>query len=180
MSARLSAAPCRRQRWAFQLCLASRLLPPLCSDPSQQFPALGLSSLGHLSHTSVSQAKVLISILRALADSCCSQNRRQNLEPTQLLPWVPPMTTWSLLLFPVSVVISKAVGFLLKEWPAFPPLVVTSPDFIWHTWVSCQTWCVGYGCCIWIFSPGRHSPCCKHKCSQSSLQQRWPVCSGMG
>lgn len=104
MCAKLSVAPCRKQRWALKLCLAWRLLPPLCSDPSQQFLALGLSSLGHLSH--FSQPKVFTSILTVLADSRCSQNRLQNLELTRLLPWIPPTATLSFLLFPISVVIS--------------------------------------------------------------------------
>ena len=114
MCAKLSVAPCRKQRWALKLFLAWHLLPPLCSDPSQQFLALGLSSLGHLSH--FSQPKVFISILTVLADSRCSQNRLQNLELTRLLPWIPPIATLSFLLFPVSVVISDISQYNFFWW----------------------------------------------------------------
>lgn len=103
-------------------------LPSLCSDPSQRFPALGLSSLGRLSH--FSQTKVLVSILTVLADSRCSQNRMQSLELTQLLSLILPWPLWASYSFQSlwSFQTSEPVWFLLTELPVFPSLL---DIFLW-------------------------------------------------
>ena len=64
----------------------------------------------------------------------------------------------------------QPVQFILMELPVFPSLLDSPlPDFLWHMWISSQSWSVGYLCCIW------HSACCKHKHSHSSPQQPWPL-----
>lgn len=98
------------------------------SHPSRWFPALGLCLLGHLPH--FSQTQVSVSVLTALAEPCCSQNRNQTLES------LPDCCPWSLL-WPLggsyslqslqSFQTSEQIWFLPTELCVFPSLLHVSP-----------------------------------------------------